>query len=150
MKQISLIILIVILFSCGNSELKKEIISTYPDGTVLKEIYYKWEEDTKVVLKEIRYYTTGQKQQEGEFLNKEKTGKWKFWNDDGSLWSEGEYLNGKRNGKGTVWHKDGTKHYESNWKDGKPNGTWTFYKKGKKEQIVEYNMGEIIKKEIIK
>ena len=37
---------------------------------------------------------------EGEYLNGERNGKGKEYNDNGKLIYEGEYLNGKRNGKG--------------------------------------------------
>ena len=41
---------------------------------------------------------------EGEYLNGEKHGKGKEYNDDGKLIFEGEYLNGKRNGKGKEYN----------------------------------------------
>ena len=41
---------------------------------------------------------------EGEYLNGEKNGKGKEFNDYGKLLFEGEYLNGKRSGKGKEYY----------------------------------------------
>ena len=56
---------------------------------------------------------------DGEYLNGEKNGKGKEYNDDGKLIFEGEYLNGEKNGKGKEYDRNGKlifKRAKSGWK----------------------------------
>ena len=68
------------------------------------------------------YYTDNKKDNkiikfEGEYLNGERNGKGKEYDDKGYLMFEGEYLNGERNGKGKELFK-----YEGEYLNGKRHG----------------------------
>ena len=59
---------------------------------------------------------------EGEYLNGEKNGKGKEYDDDGNLIFEGEYLNGERNGKVKKYDYDGNLRFEGEYLNRKRNG----------------------------
>jgi antitoxin component YwqK of YwqJK toxin-antitoxin module len=61
---------------------------------------------------------------QGDYQNNKRTGIWKSWYEDGSLWSEGRFVNGKRDGLGTVYHPNGKKHIEGAYTNGKRTGVW--------------------------
>jgi len=61
----------------------------------------------------------GKLKYEGEYLNGEKNGKWKEYNDDGKLIFEGEYLNGERNGNGKEYNDDGKLIFEGEYLNNK-------------------------------
>ena len=54
---------------------------------------------------------------EGEYLNGEKTGKWKEVYDNGLIF-EGEYSNDMKNGKGKEYYKNGEIEFEGEYKNG--------------------------------
>ena len=56
---------------------------------------------------------------EGEYLNGNRNGKGKEYNDDGNVLFEGEYLNGKRNGEGKEYNYNGQLLFEGEYKNDK-------------------------------
>ena len=56
---------------------------------------------------------------EGEYLNGERNGKGKEYDDYGKLVFEGEYLNGKRNGKGKEYNVEGKLKFEGEYYNGR-------------------------------
>jgi antitoxin component YwqK of YwqJK toxin-antitoxin module len=138
-------VLTIISFLGCKSDIKKEIASTYPNGTPIKIIYYKWKGDKKDIIKEIRFFPNGEKEIEGEYLNDKRHGKWTYWFDNGNKWSEGVFEKGVSNGKFTIWYKSGKKQYEASYKNGKPSGLWIFWDEdGKKTKEVYFEKGEKI------
>ena len=66
-----------------------------------------------------KWYTNGQKAEEGYFKNGKKNGKWGAWFSSSSVKYSGEYLNGKRSGKYLEWNKKGKKSQEILYSNGK-------------------------------
>jgi antitoxin component YwqK of YwqJK toxin-antitoxin module len=91
--------------------------------------YFSYEGDKRLekgTLKEgngtrITYYTTGEKE------------------------SEGNYINGKPEGNWIYFHETGKKASEGQMKDGKKEGPWKYYNvSGRLEQVINYKEDEIV------
>ena len=67
-------------------------------------------------------YECGNKQEEKEYKDGKREGKWIGWWENGNKWYEREYKDGKKEGKWIVWHSDGDKHYEEEYNDGESKG----------------------------
>ena len=91
----------------------------------------------------------GQLAFEGEYLNGERNGKGKEYDDNGKLRFEGEYLNGERNGKGKEYDYDGKLRFEGEYLNEKRNGKEKEQKNNEKikyqKDIYEESLIEIIK-----
>ncbi len=135
-------------FSCKEN-LEKEIVSAFSDGTTMKEHYYKWFGNTRVLVKEIRYFPDATKEIEGNYnRDSKKHGKWTYWHDNGRKWLEENYNNNIKDGEFTEWYKSGEKNYEGNFKNGAPHGKWTYWNDdGKKIMQSEYENGKKVKEE---
>lgn len=120
------LLLLIVLPSC-KPELHEKVVDEYPNGIPTKVEYYKWIGDREELVKHIRYYSNGEKQEEGFYTKGEKSGKWTYWYENGNKWSEGYFENGERNGPGTVWYEGGAIQYTGNYNQGKADGEWIFY-----------------------
>lgn len=110
MKKLLIILTALFLFSCESEEKepqKKEFVR-----------------ETEQVLER---YPNGAKKMEGELVNGERHGVWKFYFENGFVWSEGKYWYGKRRGPSTVFYKNGKVHMEGNYKNDLKVGTWKLY-----------------------
>ena len=56
---------------------------------------------------------------EGEYLNDQRNGKGKEYNDEGNVIYEGDYLNGERNGKGKEYNDNDKLIFEGEYLNGK-------------------------------
>ena len=129
-------------------KLTEKIISSYPSGSPSKIEYYRWQGDFEVLVKHIRFYESGEKMEEGSFLNDERDGEWTYWYDNGKVWSKGYYKNGLREGETNVYFKSGIMQYSGFYNEGETDGKWTFYGgQGEKIKEVYYEKGEKIKEE---
>lgn len=139
--------LVSLLTSC-KTNLSEEIVSTHANGMPAKKEFYKESGKNKELIKEVHYFVDGNIQQEGEYQNGKKNGKWIQWYENGVIWSEGIFKDGLREEKTIVYHKNGNLNYTGFYKAGKPDGEWTFYNKNEeKVKIVIYRDGKIIKQE---
>ena len=78
----------------------------------------------------VKIYIETKLEFEGEYLNGEKHGRGKEYdNDYGNLKYEGEYLNGVRNGKGKEYHENGNLIFEGEYLNGERNGKGKEYNK---------------------
>lgn len=137
-------------FACGN-DFEKQVVSTYPDDSPRVVQYFKWVGNSRVVKKEVRYFSNGEKELEGPLKNGKKHGVWTQWYRSGEKWTETTYKQGKRNGKMTEWYKSGEISYIARYKDGVPHGEWIFYdgvgnktrkiiyKNGRKQEEIQYD-----------
>ena len=102
----------------------------YDDNYLIFEgIYFndkKWEGKGYNILKNFVYqlkggrgsikeYNKGELKFEGDYVNGERNGMGKEYNDKGELIFEGEYLNGLKNGKGKEYHDNGELCYEGDY-----------------------------------
>lgn len=142
-KLLIISILISLLFACSGDKVEKEVESTFSNGNPMHEKYYKWVGNDEVLLKEIRYYATGQKESETKYNRDGKIdGKLISWYDSGQKWLEETYENGVKNGAFIEWYKSGKKSFKGNYKDGLPDGKWIFWdENGKKISTKNYKDG---------
>jgi len=144
-QKLIMIFVVVLLVAC-KPKLHEKTVDTYPNGVPTKVEYYKWVGDREVLVKHIRYYSNGEKQEEGEYEDGEKDGQWTYWFENGNKWSEGYFKAGERDGMATVWYEGGAKNYEGEYDMGKPDGEWIFYDgEGKEMKRVQYQQGKKIK-----
>ena len=59
------------------------------------------------------------KNEECEYIDGKKTGKWINWYPSGNKFNEREYIDGKKTGKWIHWDKNGNKSYECEYINGK-------------------------------
>lgn len=134
----------LLLFSCTQN-LEKKIITEYPNGLPKYVEIYESNDSTKNLVKQIRYYKNGEKEEEGEFLNGLKHGEWTYWYENGNVWSKGFFKNGLRDGKTQVYYENGNKHYSGFYTNSKSDKKWTFWNsEGKKTKEVIFDKGKII------
>ena len=146
---------LVILFSSCNQEqnVTKELVSDnsaisiwsdtlvkvkYEDGSIKSvwgykpndnEMHYVW-----------NYYKNGNIWLEGPMYDTLRHGKWKGYNDHGSLIAQGTYRVGQASGIYTVWYDNGVKFYEGDMLKGKRIGEWSFFDKaGKLIKTIDYS-----------
>ncbi len=87
----------------------------------------------------LLYYASGNLMGEGDYVNKEKTGTWKFYSELGHLTSKDHYMAGKKEGQSTTFLPDGKIGEISNWKAGVQQGNWkTFYETGQVREECRY------------
>ena len=118
----------------------------------------------------IQRYANGNKKETGSFDKKnKKTGKWTYWNEDGSIVQEEHYLNGvldgkkrvyyanenlrsieeytngERNGKRIEYDENRNVSYEYNYLNGVLNGLFKAYNEGKLWRECLYENGQILR-----
>ncbi|MBN2172629.1 MAG: hypothetical protein JW731_00765 [Bacteroidales bacterium] len=127
MKKLIYLYLLLFLLACVTKPVEF-VEESFDNGKPKTVRYYK--DDSKLeMVKEILYYENGNKRMEGSYQNNERTGKWSYWYQDGTIWSEGVYKDGVENGLKTVYHENGQKYYEGLLVDGKRTGLWNFWDK---------------------
>ena len=65
--------------------------------------------------------------EEGDYKNGEKHGKWTSYCEHGKIIEEGNYIDGNKEGKWISYFEDGQIWYEGNFKDGKEYGKFIYY-----------------------
>ena len=90
----------------------------------------------KILKIDINYY----KEISGKFIEGERNGKVKEYDDDHRLLFEGEYKDGKRHGKGKEYYEDGKLRFEGEYLNGKKIKGIVYSEYG--EQIVKLNGGK--------
>jgi antitoxin component YwqK of YwqJK toxin-antitoxin module len=119
-----LILLVAVTFGCS----RKEVVeATYENGNPKVVKYYHKKGGNLLLDREVLYYKNKQKKVEGEYKDELRTGQWKAWFENGTLWSEGTYKDGKRNGNGIFYHENGRKYIEGMYRDDIRVGAWRFY-----------------------
>jgi antitoxin component YwqK of YwqJK toxin-antitoxin module len=131
---------ILILSACGSGHDKKFIRETYSDGSPKVEKYYKDNDTTKEMVKEVRYYPNKQKQMEGEYKDTKRNGDWVYYYQNGKKWSEGSFAEGLDDGKRTVYYENGQVRYQGNYNKGRQVGIWKFWDEtGKLQKEINYD-----------
>jgi antitoxin component YwqK of YwqJK toxin-antitoxin module len=119
--------LIIFVFTACKSKVVQEVIESYPDGSPKVVRFFKEDDKTKVLVKEILYYPNHQKYMEGEYKNDKRDGLWVSWYQNGNKWSEGEFKDGLDEGYRHIFHENGKKQIEGFYTDGKKSGIWKFF-----------------------
>jgi len=108
-----------------NGEPIGEFVYYHPNKQIERTLYY-YPNSPKVSC--VSYYANGQKSSEGIFINKEKDGKWLYYNSNGKLISEENYAKGKKQGKFKIFSgKDGVLLEEETWNNNLKDGEYNAY-----------------------
>lgn len=85
------------------------------------------------------WHDNGQKSEEGEYKDGERSGDWMYWRENGKKLKEGKFTNGKETGVWTYWYENGRKDFEGENRHGKRFGVWTFWhENGRKREEGRY------------
>ena len=121
MKHTLLIITaLMLVVGCSESDAQQKVITvteTYKDGHVSKISYHKITGNKIELVKEIDWYTNGQKKEEVTYKDGEYDGLWTYWDENGQKWAERTYKDGKEI-ESTYWYENGQKESEITYKDG--------------------------------
>lgn len=113
MKSFLTIVLILILFSCGDNEIKKNNNPLIEMKDGVETIWY----PGKTQVKYRREYDS----------KKRRHGKWILYSPQGKVMSSSFYENGKKTGVWLVNHPNGQLYYTGEYKNDKKIGSWVFY-----------------------
>lgn len=139
------LLFLLLTFVACNSNLKKEVVEYYDNGSIKKENFYTLSGDKKDVIKEIQFYENGSKKLVGHYKNGKKDGKWTFWYVNGEKQSEGYFIQNVRTGETIVYHENGNLFYKGNYTEGQKDKEWTFYNNnGKAINIIVFDNGTIV------
>lgn len=127
-RQTFLFFAIISFLMIGCSQEKEQIIVNHPNGKPAYVEYY-MPEDTVNPSRTLRYYITGEKQEEIHYKNGIKDGINTFWYQNGEKMYECNYQNGQLNGTFTQWFDNGKVDYIAKYENGRPSGTWKYYGK---------------------
>ena len=126
---IYLIFSTLILFtSCGES-LEERIVYSHPNNTPALVEYTVSDDSSKQVVKTIRYYFNGERQEELQLKDGKKHGICTMWYMNGEKMYEAHYENDVLHGAFIQWYDNGKKDYEAEYSHGTAVGTWKFYNK---------------------
>ncbi|HQQ12452.1 MAG TPA: hypothetical protein PK855_04780 [Bacteroidales bacterium] len=124
-------ILVLILFSAcapkSGDTTSKGVIKSHYNGGQPKVVHTNVHKQDTTLVDEVQYYPSGKKQMEGRLVNGQRDGLWKYYYEDGTLWSEGAYKNGIRHGKSKLFYPGGQKKMEGTYKDGNRNNDWIWW-----------------------
>ena len=81
---------------------------------------------------------------EGPWVDGRKQGRWRYYEDDGSLCLVGAYHNGAANGRWTAWTAAGQLVSDTGTRNGQLHGTCYFYSDPRGRQSGRYQDGELI------
>ncbi len=130
MKKFNILIfsLLVFLVSCSES-LEEHIVYSHPNNTPAYVEYYAKGDSSKQVVKTIRYYYNGERQEELHLKNGKKNGVCTMWYINGEKMYEAHYVDDVLHGDFIQWYDNGKKDYEAQYTNGIATGTWKFYNK---------------------
>ncbi len=135
MKILSTLLLVCLLFSCSLNDTKK-VEEMHENGTpkLIRSL-------EKGKEKLSRFYPDGKKETEGLVEQQNiKNGVWKYWYEDGTLWSQSTYVNGVKEGPTEVYYTNSKLRYKGHFSNDKPVGKWIFYNaNGEIEKEINYD-----------
>lgn len=110
MRIIAFLGLALMLFACSNTsqEGKKEV-------------------NERIVEQILEHYSNGIKKIEGEKVNGERHGMWKYYYANGFLWSEGKFWYGQRKGYSIIYYNTGKKQMEGHYAKDLKIGKWKLW-----------------------
>lgn len=123
--------LIVLILAVTVSSCSKPIIvveEQYNESQPKLVAFYNEDGEDKIKLSEEKYYSSGELEYTGSF-DKEgmRHGEWRYYYNNGQLWSLGVYDHGKMNGKKEVYWPNGNLRYKGQFLNDQKSGMWTFY-----------------------
>lgn len=133
----SLIVIAIILFSCG-----EEIIDSN-DITIVDEIAYNKTNMELISGKVVDYYSNGRKGIETNYKNGKRNGYHRYWAENGQLRVEEMWENGKLNDLSKFWYENGQLWEKGFNKNGQREGIWkSWYENGQLWETGIYKNGQ--------
>ena len=126
MKNILLVLICLVLLSCGNSIVER-VETKHPNGNKDKVSYYQIVQEEEVLVEEKHYHLNGVLKMAGKFLNGKREGEWKAYFDNEQLQSTGIFKNGLRVGVAYIYYPNGQLRYKGFYENDKESGHWIFY-----------------------
>ena len=125
-----------------NGEPVGEFIYYHPNKQIERKLYY---EPNSPKVSCVSYYSDGAKSSEGIFINKERDGKWLYYNINGILIAEENYDKGKKQGKFKLFSgQDGVLLEEETWNNNVKDGEFnTYYITGSPRIRMSYVKGKM-------
>jgi len=152
-----LMLFFVTIMSCSdnNKEDKETSVSAFEiwNDTIVKQKYedgsiqtvWGYRSGDTIMHYEWSYYKNGELWMEGPMDGNLRHGKWKAYNESGTLIAQGAYRMGEATGIKTVWYDNMSKFYEGEMKDNKRVGVWNFYdKEGNIVKEIDYSKNDTI------
>ena len=104
-------------------------------------------EDGKKIGYWEEYYSNGNLDSKGSYINGLEEGYWEFYHLNGSLRCRGSYVNGKADGYWEDYHINGQLMYKGSYINGKEEGIWErYWSDGTPKDKILYQNGKSIKK----
>lgn len=118
--------LAVAFISCNRPE--KVVEKEWTPGHPKLIGWYVEEDGTKYKTREEKYYEDGKLEYEGAY-DKDglRHGEWKYYYQNGNLWSLGNYEHGQDHGQKKVYWPEGNIRYEGFFSNDRKSGHWIFY-----------------------
>lgn len=125
MKQVLFAILIGLIFACGQ-----------PEPSQQKPTKPLTMDDEGYTGKYEKRYDNGRLRIQGNMVNGKREGLWKYFYDNGMLWSKGYYQDDLQHGMSSVYFRSGILRMQGEYANGENIGVWSFWNEE----------GELIKK----
>lgn len=122
-----ILILSVVLISCGETINSEGVLERWPSGVIKKERTHlsidtfkvnHYHEDFKLYMTGNAFYLVGKEV---------KHGTWKSFYPDGRMWSLSNWNLGIEDGEYKTWHTNGNLNISGFYSNGVRTGKWTFY-----------------------
>lgn len=129
MKNFFLLLIVSSIFITGCEPKPERVVESEWTPEQPKLVTYLIEDgDTKYKEKEEKFYDDGSMEYVGGYdSDGNRHGEWKYYYQNGNLWSLGNYLNGIKTGKKEVYWPTGQLRYEGFFADDQKSGHWVFY-----------------------
>jgi antitoxin component YwqK of YwqJK toxin-antitoxin module len=126
-------------FEKSPSLLVEKVLDKYPDGSIKAVEEYEVAEGVNKLFGYKEYYPSGKVKIEGRYNDqKQRTGLWQAFFENGNKWSIGTYTNGEENGEKRVWFENGKVRYTGQMKNNKPYGEWYVWDENGNESIKNF------------
>lgn len=112
----------------------------HEDGTARLIYTYQIQQNDSVLVYEKQFYPNGKLEQEGQYKEDLRDGKWTYYYENGNKWSEGYFKAALSHGKRSIWYENGQLHMQGAYDQGARIGLWKFFREnGELAKEVDYN-----------
>lgn len=133
------ILLGILFFACAAKELRV-VESLWNNGNPKVVKYYKGEEECENLVRIEECYEDGQVRLAGSVQEGQRNGLWKYFFEDGKIWTEAYYIHGELDGAYTVYYKKGAIRYRGVYRNGQREGEWLFFdEEGRQIKSIDYS-----------
>jgi antitoxin component YwqK of YwqJK toxin-antitoxin module len=137
--RVFLFIFVIFFTACGLAT-DEVVVDTWPNGSPMTINHYFIDREDSLLYMQVAYYESGQKRQEGGFVDGSRDGRWRYWYEDGTLWVDGYYQKGARSGPVKYYHPNGEKKSEGYYEQGIRTGVWKFWdERGRELKVINYD-----------